>query len=77
LADLRESGAIEQDSDLVMFIYRPTYHQERSGKEEDMAANFDETVATLIIAKNRNGPTGIIKLAFIKPWTRFESYLER
>jgi len=77
LADLRESGAIEQDSDLVMFIYRPTYHQERSGKEEDMAANFDETIATLIIAKNRNGPTGIIKLAFIKPWTRFESYLER
>ena len=77
LADLRESGAIEQDSDVVMFIYRQTYHEERSGKEEDMAKNFDETVAKLIIAKNRNGPTGIIQLAFIKPWTRFESYLER
>ncbi len=76
LSDLRESGAIEQDADLVMFIYRPTYHQERSGKDEDMGESYDETVAKLIIAKNRNGPTGVIKLAFIKPWTRFESYIE-
>ncbi len=64
MSDLRESGAIEQDADIVMFIYRDDYYNQQS-KEPG--------VAEVIIAKQRNGPTGIIKLAFLKPLTRFES----
>jgi replicative DNA helicase len=65
LSDLRESGAIEQDSDLVMFIYRPGYY------EKDIESNEAE----IIIAKHRNGPTGVVKLAFIKEYTRFENLI--
>ena len=64
LADLRESGAIEQDADLVAFIYRDAYYNRESDKQGE---------AELIIAKQRNGPTGMIKLAFIKEFTRFEN----
>lgn len=64
LADLRESGAIEQDADLVAFIYREAYYNRESEKQSE---------AELIIAKQRNGPTGMIKLAFVKEITRFEN----
>ena len=66
LADLRESGSIEQDADLVMFIHRPEYYKKNPTPEE-------EGIAEIIIAKQRNGPTDIIKLAFIKEITKFEN----
>jgi replicative DNA helicase len=65
LADLRESGAIEQDADVVAFIFREEYY-----KPDDPAL---EGIAEVIIAKQRNGPTGLIKMAFIKNSTRFEN----
>ncbi len=66
LADLRESGSIEQDADTVMFIHRPEYYKKNPTPEE-------EGIAEIIIAKQRNGPTGTVKLAFIKEITRFEN----
>jgi replicative DNA helicase len=65
LADLRESGAIEQDADVVAFIFREEVY-----KPDDPDL---EGRAELIIAKQRNGPTGTIRLAFIKRSTRFEN----
>jgi replicative DNA helicase len=68
LSDLRESGALEQDADLVIFIYRPDQYADR-----DAAPIEAQGVAELIIGKQRNGPTGTVKLAFIRELTRFEN----
>jgi len=69
LSDLRESGAIEQDADLVGLLYKPS-----SGDDDEGSAAEDEAVAVnLLIAKQRNGPTGDVNLTFLKPYTRFES----
>jgi replicative DNA helicase len=62
LSDLRESGSIEQDSDVVMFIYRDEVYNPESP---------DAGIAEVIVAKHRNGPIGIRKLAFLPTYTRF------
>jgi replicative DNA helicase len=68
LSDLRESGALEQDADVVLFIYREdVYADKRDGR------SGDEGIAEIIVAKQRNGPTGVVKLAFIREFTRFEN----
>lgn len=69
LSDLRESGSIEQDSDLVMFLWR---EKERGGEDQDSEGE----VINLDLAKHRNGPTGELKLWFRKRQTRFVSYAE-
>jgi replicative DNA helicase len=66
LSDLRESGAIEQDADLVMFIYRDEYYDEESEREG---------IADLLLAKHRNGGLGTVELTFQKDYPRFMSYV--
>jgi replicative DNA helicase len=70
LSDLRESGAIEQDADLVMFIYR----QEIYDGPTDKDGNSLEGRAEVIVGKQRNGPVGLVNLFFHKAYTRFENY---
>jgi replicative DNA helicase len=65
MSDLRESGSIEQDADVVAFIYRDDYYK----PSEENAG-----IAEILISKQRNGPTGTVKLAFLKEFTRFENY---
>jgi replicative DNA helicase len=69
LSDLRESGAIEQDADLVAFIYRPEMYK----MDRDKEGRSLEGVAEVIVAKQRNGPTGTVQLAFLKDYARFEN----
>jgi replicative DNA helicase len=67
MSDLRESGSIEQDADVVTFIYRDEYYK---------PSDENKGLAELLISKQRNGPTGTVKLAFLKEFTRFEdSYM--
>ncbi len=76
LSDLRESGAIEQDSDVVMFLYRKWFYEkfkQSDGDMDDFEDKTDKKAATIIIAKQRNGPTGTIKAAFIEQYARFEN----
>jgi replicative DNA helicase len=70
LADLRESGAIEQDADVVMFVYRPEYYL--SDDERRDPKNMDKIgVAEIIVAKQRNGPTGTARMTFLREFARF------
>lgn len=70
LSDLRESGSIEQDADVVAFIFRPEVY-----RDPDAVSEEERGRAELIVAKQRNGPTGKIHLAFLREFTRFENLL--
>ena len=68
LSDLRESGSIEQDADVVCFIHREEYYDREN---EDLKGK-----AEIIVAKQRNGPTGSVMLAYLADYTRFENLAE-
>jgi len=68
LSDLRESGAIEQDADVIIFLYRDEFYNKDSN---------DRGKAEINVAKQRNGPTKTINLAFFPQYTRFENYSDR
>lgn len=73
LADLRESGALEQDADVVILLHRPDYY---TGQAEEGPGAPPPPPTELIIAKQRNGPTGVAKLTFRKECMKFEAYTE-
>ncbi len=81
LSDLRESGAIEQDADVVMFIYRPEMYDRPVDDNGKAVTQSDGTpiegLAEVIIGKQRNGPTGLVRLNFAKQFTRFQNWTAR
>ena len=82
LADLRESGSIEQDADVVMFIYREAYYLGRTEPKEGTAEHLEwqekmdpiRNVAEVIIGKQRHGPIGVVRMHFNEDLTKFSNY---
>lgn len=72
LSDIRESGSIEQDADIVAFLYREDYY-EREGSEESSGEEFENNIVEVIIEKNRSGARGTVKLLFKKEFNKFSS----
>ena len=77
LSDLRESGSIEQDADIVMFIYREDYYNKAESEEEENVKATSKGLSEVIIAKHRNGPVGTIKLLFQGNITKFKNPIEQ
>lgn len=77
LADLRESGAIEQDADVIMFLYRETVYCDACKRRDNSCTENHERSAEVIVGKQRNGPLGIEQLTFLGEYTRFESRSRR
>jgi replicative DNA helicase len=74
LSDLRDSGAIEQDADCVLFIYRSDYYERKEGEpNEPENGNSDYIVAECNVAKNRHGSPGVVKLAWVGKYYKFMS----
>lgn len=76
LSDIRESGSIEQDADIVAFLYRDDYYQ-REGEEEEVEALQNDNIIEVIIEKNRSGARGTVELLFIKEYNKFSSLSPR
>ncbi len=76
LSDLRESGSIEQDADVVMFIYREDYYSKEAGKDSE-GDNNQSGIVEITIAKHRNGPTGKVELVFLKEFGLFSNSSKR
>lgn len=70
LSDLRESGSLEQDADIVSFLYREDYYRDEDGEEDEME---EDNVVEVLIEKNRSGARGTVKLLFIKEYNKFSS----
>jgi replicative DNA helicase len=72
MSDIRESGAIEQDADLIAFVYREAYYQLKTQTNE----NNDPQKIQMIIGKHRNGPTGVVNLSFNPNYGLFLDYIK-
>jgi replicative DNA helicase len=76
LADLRDSGSIEQDADIVLFLYRDEYYKDIAGADGDAAAAESANTAEVIVAKNRHGSVGNVKMGWIGQFTKFRTLEE-
>lgn len=77
LSDIRESGSIEQDADIVAFLYRDDYYRDEEGDEDNSEEKEDNNIVEVIIEKNRSGARGTVELLFIKEYNKFSSLSTR
>ncbi|OTN74997.1 replicative DNA helicase [Enterococcus sp. 8G7_MSG3316] len=77
LSDIRESGSIEQDADIVAFLYRDDYYRSEEGEDDNQEEQQDNNVIEVIIEKNRSGARGTVELLFIKEYNKFSSVSPR
>ena len=76
LSDLRESGSIEQDADIVLFIYRDAfYNRDKYAKMDEKERREKENIAEILISKHRNGATGMVQMAWVKHLASFDNLL--